>query len=37
MRSTLMRAARVFLYRGGFVELNFPIIIATAAEGGAEP
>lgn len=36
VRSTLMRAAREFLYREGFVELSFPIIIATATEGGAE-
>jgi nondiscriminating aspartyl-tRNA synthetase len=36
VRSTLMKAAREFLYKEGFVELNFPIIIATATEGGAE-
>lgn len=36
IRSTLMAAAREFLRREGFVELSFPIIIATATEGGAE-
>jgi len=36
VRSTLMAAAREFLRREGFVELTFPIIIATATEGGAE-
>ncbi len=35
VRSTLLRAAREFFYKMGFVELNFPIIIATATEGGA--
>ncbi|MEB2836051.1 MAG: aspartate--tRNA(Asn) ligase [Desulfurococcales archaeon] len=36
IRSTLMNAAREFLRGEGFVELSFPIIIATATEGGAE-
>ncbi len=36
IRSTLMNAAREFLRKEGFVELSFPIIIATATEGGAE-
>jgi len=36
VRSTLMNAAREFLLREGFVELTFPVIIATATEGGAE-
>jgi asparaginyl-tRNA synthetase len=36
IRSTLMQAAREILRREGFVELTFPIIIATATEGGAE-
>ncbi len=36
IRSTLMNAAREFLVKNGFVELSFPIIIATATEGGAE-
>ena len=33
VRSTLLKAAREFFYKQGFVELNFPIIIATATEG----
>ncbi|MEB3817053.1 MAG: aspartate--tRNA(Asn) ligase [Desulfurococcales archaeon] len=36
IRSTLMNAAREFLLNNGFVELSFPILIATATEGGAE-
>lgn len=36
VRSTLQRAAREFFYKRGFVELQFPVIIATATEGGAE-
>jgi aspartyl-tRNA synthetase len=36
IRSTLMNAAREYLRKNGFVELTFPIIIATATEGGAE-
>ena len=36
IRSTLMNATREFLRKEGFVELSFPIIIATATEGGAE-
>ncbi len=35
VRSTLVRAAREYLFSQGFVELHFPIIIATATEGGA--
>ena len=35
VRSTLLKAAREYFYKKGFVELNFPIIIATATEGGA--
>lgn len=35
IRSTLVRAAREYLFSQGFVELHFPIIIATATEGGA--
>ena len=35
IRSTLLKAAREFFFKQGFVELNFPIIIATATEGGA--
>jgi len=36
IRSTLLNAAREFLVNEGFVELTFPVIIATATEGGAE-
>ncbi len=36
VRSTLQKAAREFFYKRGFVELQFPVIIATATEGGAE-
>lgn len=36
IRSTLLNAAREFLLKEGFVELTFPVIIATATEGGAE-
>jgi nondiscriminating aspartyl-tRNA synthetase len=36
VRSTLLEAAREFLRKEGFIELTFPIIIATATEGGAE-
>jgi len=35
VRSTVVRAAREYLFSQGFVELHFPIIIATATEGGA--
>ena len=36
VRSSVARYAREFLYNEGFVELHFPIIIASATEGGAE-
>ncbi len=36
VRSTAMNAVREFLKKKGFIELTFPIIIATATEGGAE-
>ncbi|MDK2384169.1 MAG: aspartate--tRNA(Asn) ligase, partial [Candidatus Korarchaeota archaeon] len=36
IRSSVSRYAREFLYGEGFVELHFPIIIASATEGGAE-
>ena len=36
IRSSVSRYAREFLYKEGFVELHFPIIIASATEGGAE-
>jgi len=35
IRATVVQAAREFLTKKGFVELQFPIIIATATEGGA--
>jgi len=35
IRATVVQAAREFLTSRGFVELQFPIIIATATEGGA--
>ena len=36
IRSSLSKHTREFLYNEGFVELHFPIIIASATEGGAE-
>ena len=36
VRATVVQAAREFLVKRGFVELQLPIIIGSASEGGAE-